>query len=130
MSSCQAQIRVTFVRGETTKEGVFIYRMYDLPLVRERSQVLGRSWLVLHRIEGGSPLVSLGQPQLLQQDVELMVGVVGIDGTTMQTLHARHRYLPEDFKFGARYADMLSPKPDGRVQLDYTRLHETVPAAL
>src|SRR6185295_6137725 len=50
----EAQIRVTFVRGETTKEGVFIYRMYDLPLVRERSQVLGRSWLVLHRIEGGS----------------------------------------------------------------------------
>jgi len=126
----EAQIRVTFVRGETTKEGLFIYRMYDLPLVRERSQVLGRSWLVLHRIEGGSPLVSLGQPQLLEQDVELMVGVVGIDGTTMQTLHARHRYLPEDFKFGARYADMLSPKPDGRVQLDYTRLHQTVPAAL
>ena len=29
-----------------------------------------------------------------------------------------------------RYADMLSPKPDGRIQLDFSRLHEVTPAAL
>jgi inward rectifier potassium channel len=54
--------------------------------------------------------------------------VIGLDGTTFQTLHARRRYLPEEFRFGARFADMLSQKPDGRLELDYARLHDTVPA--
>jgi len=27
-----------------------------------------------------------------------------------------------------RFADMLSQKPDGRIELDYAKLHETVPA--
>jgi len=62
-------------------------------------------------------------------DVELSIAINGIDGTTHQTLHARHRYLPEDFRFGERFADMLSFRPDGRLQLDYAKLHETVPAA-
>jgi inward rectifier potassium channel len=126
----EAQIRVAFIRAETSQEGLFLYRMYDLPLVRGRSQALGRSWLVLHRIEGESPLLSLSADTLRGQDVELNVAVVGIDGTTGQTLHGRHRYLPEDFRFGVRYADMLSSRPDGRLQLDYGKLHDTVPAAV
>jgi hypothetical protein len=44
-------------------------------------------------------------------------------------MHALHRYFPEDFRFGERFADMLSPKPDGRVQLDYKKLHDTVRAS-
>jgi inward rectifier potassium channel len=125
----EAQVRVTLVRAETTKEGVFLYRMYDLDLVRDRSSAFGRSWTLLHRIDENSPLRGATAESIRGTDVELMVAVVGIDGTTYQTLHARYRYLPEDFAFGVRYADMLSPKPDGRLELDYARLHETVPAA-
>ena len=125
----EAQVRVTFVRAETTKEGVFFYRLYDLRLVRDRTSALGRSWTVLHRIDGESPLRDLTPESMKGADIELSVGIAGIDGTTFQTLHARHRYLPEEFRFGVRYADMLTPKPDGRVELDYSKLHDTVPAA-
>ena len=124
----EAQVRVTFIRAETTKEGIFFYRLYDLPLVRDRSSALGRSWLVLHRIIEGSPLENMTPESLRTADVELNVAVSGIDGTTYQTMHALHRYMPEDFRFGERFADMLSPKPDGRIELDYTRLHDTVRA--
>jgi inward rectifier potassium channel len=126
----EAQSRATFIRAETTKEGVFVYRLYDLKLVRDRSSALGRSWTVLHRIDGDSPLRDVTAESIRGADVEVMVSVTGIDGTTWQTLHARHRYLPEEVEFGMRYADMLSPKPDGRLQLDYAKLHETVPASL
>jgi inward rectifier potassium channel len=124
----EASVRVTLVRAETTREGVFFYRLYDLKLVRERSSMLGRSWTILHRVDEGSPLRDLTPEALRTADVELNLSIAGTDGTTYQTLHARHRYLPEEILFGARYADMLSPKPDGRVQLDYSRLHETIPA--
>jgi inward rectifier potassium channel len=124
----EAQVRVTFIRAETTKEGLFFYRLYDLPLVRDRSSALGRSWIVLHRIADGSPLLGVTPEWLRAADVELNVAVAGTDGTTYQTMHALHRYLPEDFRFGERFADMLSPKPDGRLQLDYAKLHDTVGA--
>ena len=126
----EAQSRATFIRAETTREGVFVYRLYDLKLVRDRSSALGRSWTVLHRIDGDSPLRDVTVESIRGADVELLVSVTGIDGTTWQTLHARHRYLPEEVQFGVRYADMLSPKPDGRLQLDYAKLHDTVPASL
>ncbi len=124
----EAQVRMTFVRAETSKEGVFFYRLYDLRLVRDRTSALGRSWTILHRIEGDSPLRELTPESLKGADVELDLSIAGIDGSTYQTLHARHRYLPEDFRFGERYADMLTPRPDGRIQLDYAKLHETVAA--
>jgi inward rectifier potassium channel len=79
-------------------------------------------------MDGKSPLRDATEESMRGADVELQVAVVGLDGTTFQTLHARHRYLPEEFRFGERFADMLSQKPDGRLQLDYARLHDTVPA--
>ena len=126
----EAQVRVTFIRAETTAEGVFLYRMYDLDLVRDRSSAMGRSWTILHRMDGRSPLRDATEESIRGTEVELQVAVIGLDGTTFQTLHARHRYLPEEFRFGVRFADMLSQKSDGRLELDYARLHDTVPAPI
>ncbi|HET9751865.1 MAG TPA: ion channel, partial [Myxococcales bacterium] len=125
----EASVRVTLVRAETTREGLFFYRLYDLELARDHSNAIGRSWLVLHRIEGNSPLRDWTAESLRDADLEVQVAITGIDGTTSQTLHARHRYLPEDLKLGMRYADMLATKPDGRIELDYAKLHDLLPAA-
>jgi inward rectifier potassium channel len=124
----EATVRVTFIRAETTMEGIFFYRLYDLPLVRDRSSAVGRSWLILHRIEQGSPFERMTPESLRDEDIELDISIAGVDGTTHQTLHARHTYRPEHFRFGERFADMLQSKPDGRLQLDYAKLHDTVPA--
>jgi inward rectifier potassium channel len=121
----EATVKVTLTRSEVNKEGVPFYRMYDLRLLRDRSPALGRSWQVLHPILEGSPLHGATEESLRRQDVEIVVSVMGIDGTSMQTVHGRHRYLAADLRFGYRYADMLSlPGPDGRVTLDYSKLHE------
>src|SRR6266446_3619800 len=106
-----ANQRRNFIVEETTEEGVFLYRMYDLDLVRDRSSAMGRSWTILHRMAEKSPLRDATEDSIRGADVELQVAVNGLDGTTFQTLHARHRYLPEEFRFGVRFADMLSQKP-------------------
>jgi inward rectifier potassium channel len=124
----EASVRVTLVRAETTREGLFFYRLYDLPLARDRSNAIGRSWLILHRVDDDSPLRDWTAETLRDADVEIQVAITGIDGTTSQTLHARHRYLPEDLRLGMRYADMLSARPDGRIELDYAKLHDLLPA--
>src|SRR5262249_50698270 len=46
----EARVTVTFIRTERTREGVLLYRMYDLALVRSHTQALQRSFAVMHRI--------------------------------------------------------------------------------
>ena len=126
----EAQVRVTLTRAETTQEGVPFYRLYDLRLLRDRSPALGRSWQVMHSLGPDSPLYGYDAAKTLATDLELIVSLTGIDGTSSQTIHGRHRYLAEQLRFGFRYADMLNAKPDGRVELDYAKLHEITPAPL
>lgn len=121
-----AQVRVTLTRGEHTEEGQFMYRMRDLGLLRDRSPSLGRTWTLVHQIEKGSPLIGASSESMHADETEFLVSVTGIDGTSSQTIHARHLYEGKDVFFGKRPADMLRPKPDGRVELDYSRFHEVV----
>src|SRR5574341_1205070 len=51
-----ATFRASLMRTTRTKEGVTIYRTEDLALARDRAPALSRSWLILHRIDGASPL--------------------------------------------------------------------------
>ncbi len=125
----EAQIRVSIFRTEKTREGQTYYRMYDLELVRDRTPALGRTWTVLHRLNAKSPLFEPSPKKMKDEEIELVVSVVGIDGTSAQTIHARHRYDGErDVAFAQRPADMLTTEANGQVVADYALFHETVDA--
>ena len=124
----EAQVRVSLVRNERSAEGVSLYRMYDLQLVRDRSPALGRSWTVLHRIDAASPLHGATPGSLERDEAELIVTILGIDGTSAQNIHGRHSYEAKDLRFGKRHADMLRPLPGGRIQLDYAAFHDLIDA--
>src|SRR5262249_22633364 len=91
-----AMVRVALVRTETTVEGVLFYRMYDLHLVRERSPAVSRSWNVFHRIDEGSKLYGATPESLKKEETELIVTIIGIDDTSLQPVHARHRYIDDE----------------------------------
>jgi inward rectifier potassium channel len=86
---------------------------------------------VVHRITPDSPLHGATHESLKEQEAELTCSVVGIDGTSAQTVHARHVYDGErDLRFGMRHADMLTSLPDGTVQLDYSKFDQLIGARL
>ena len=125
----EATVRVVLVRTERTAEGVVYYRMRDLRLERDHSPAIARSWTVMHTIDGSSPLNG-AMPETLERDeVEFIITVVGIDETSAQNLHARHTYGHERVRWGARHADMLSERPDGRLQLDMRQFHRVIDTA-
>jgi inward rectifier potassium channel len=126
----EATVRVSMFRTETTAEGVKMYRMYDLPLVRERTPALGRSWTVMHQIGPASLLNGATLQSMKRDEIEFVATVVGIDGDTMQTVHARHRWLEGSVRFGVRHADMLTELPDGRIRLDFSKFNDLVTAAV
>ena len=119
-----AQMRMTLTHLEKTQEGRSLYRMLDLPLLRERSPSLGRTWSIVHQIDDKSPLKDATPQSLIDTETELQAAITGMDSTSSQAVHARYRYDAEDILFEKRLADMLSPKPDGRVKLDFAKFHD------
>ncbi|MDB4935418.1 MAG: Kef-type transport system, putative NAD-binding component [Labilithrix sp.] len=122
----EAMIRVVVVRTIKTKEGMTFYRMLDLPLVRERSLALSRSWTVMHTIDEKSPLFGMTPSSCELEEVEITASVVGTDDTSLQPVHARKRYETKDIVWGARPADVLSDLPNGLIQLDVRKFDEIV----
>jgi inward rectifier potassium channel len=123
----QAEVAVTFLRDETTAEGVLIRRFYELKLTRYRSPVLAMTFTVMHEIDRDSPLWGATAASLAAQNSELVVTASGIDETIAQRVHARTSYLPDEILWGHRFADVIGWTDDGRRVIDYRRFHDTVP---
>ncbi len=123
----EANIRVVIMRTERTAEGDLFYRMYDLPLVRERTPALARSWTAMHSIVPGSLLYGQTPESLKKSEVELIITVIGTDDTSLQPVHARHRYTDDPIIWGARPADVLHEEPSGEIVLDMAAFDDIVP---
>ncbi|MES1177274.1 MAG: ion channel [Myxococcales bacterium] len=122
----EAQLRVVMIRTEHPIEGMTFYKMYDLPLVRDRSQAFTRSWTAMHQIVPGSPLYGLTPADMIASELEFVVSVVGTDDTSLQPVHAQRHYLHDDVIWGARHADILTELSDGTIELDLRKFHDIV----
>jgi inward rectifier potassium channel len=123
----EAQLRVAMVRSERTKEGEFLRRIVDIPLVRSQSPAFVLTWTALHPITAESPLYGETQESLAEKNAEIIVTLLGIDEVLSQTIHARFSYVASDLVFGKRFADIIPPVLSGQRVVDYRRFHEVVP---
>ena len=122
----QAEVGMTLVRSERTSEGHYMRRFYDLDLARKRTPIFAMSFLVMHPLNEASPLFAATAESLEAMDAEILLTVTGLDETMAQTVHARTSYLPDEVKFGHRYADIFGLTDDGRRAIDYRRFHDVV----
>lgn len=125
----EAQLRVTLVRREKTLEGIVLYRMYELPLVRDRSSAFARSWLAMHKIDEKSLLFGATPESFERDEIELIVSLVGTDDTSLQPMHARRTYDAAYVAFGARHVDILSEAEDGTFVVNLHKFHDVTPTA-
>ncbi len=124
-----ATLHAAIVRAEKTVEGETIRRVIDLKLQRNSSPTFILTWTAMHTIDKDSPLYGLTQEDLARQQAEIVLTLMGLDDTIMQTIHARTSFLPHEVSYGKKYADLMA-QVSGRRQLDYGKLHELVPAKL
>jgi inward rectifier potassium channel len=122
-----AQFQVVLMRTERLAEGNTFYRSYDLKLARDKALSLSRSWSAMHVIDRDSPLHGQTPESLWAQEVELHIMVLGTDDTTMQSIHAGHRYFAPNILWGLRFVDILSETEDGNMLLDLGRFHDMQP---
>ncbi|NJL63652.1 MAG: ATP-sensitive inward rectifier potassium channel 10 [Methylacidiphilales bacterium] len=123
----EAQVRVSLVKSELTKEGDFMRRFYDIPLVRSQSPLFALSWLVMHQINEDSPLSGITMEEMIDSEMEIVVTLTGIDETVSQPIHARHSFVAEEIVWNMRFVDILSKTSDGKRCIDYSLFHDVMP---
>ena len=123
----EASVRVALLRTELTGEGEVLRRLHELRLTRSSSPVFLLSWTIMHPIDGDSPLHGVDLTAFRDDNMMLIVTLSGLDGTTMQTVHARTAYHHDQLRFGERFVDVVSTRADGTVVLDHARFHDSEP---
>lgn len=123
----EAHMRVSVLCDEVSPEGNKMRRLRDLELVRDNSPIFSMSWTVMHRIEEGSPLWGMSDDQLRKDLFAIIATMTGYDSTYAQMTHARFIYSPTSIRPGHKFVDVISTLSDGRLMVDYTKFHATVP---
>jgi low temperature requirement protein LtrA len=121
-----ATIQVVALMDELTPEGHHMRRVLDLNLLRRSSPMFALSWTVFHTLDEDSPLFGLD----LSGDTPLgaiIVTLLGHDATYGSTTHARNIYMASDIRVGERFVDVIGQLDDGRLTIDLTKFHDTVP---
>lgn len=114
----EATARLRVMRAETSPEGFFIRKLYDLELVRDRHPIFMLGWSLMHVIDEKSPLFGETPETLARTETELMVMVEGNDETTMQVMQARHSWPSTMIRWNHKYVDLLYQE-GGVTHLDY-----------
>lgn len=122
----EAELRLTLLRDETSREGVYMRRFHDMRLVRARTPVFAMSWTAMHPIDAESPLAGSSPKSMQEQHAEVVLSFVGIDETMSQTIHGRFSYVTDEIAFGERFVDVIE-EHDGQRVFNYQRFHQTHP---
>ncbi|APR84668.1 Kef-type K+ transport system protein [Minicystis rosea] len=122
----EASLRVTILKPEISAEGERIRRLHDITLIRSDTPLFTISFTAFHIIDETSPLYGETAESLQREAMRFIVTVTGLDATFAQTIHARHIYEARDVAWNARFVDVLSSRPDGRLQMDLSKFHDVV----
>jgi inward rectifier potassium channel len=125
----EATARLNYYRNEAFGEGRF-RRFDELKLVRTSIPVLTLSWTVIHVIDEESPLFGLTDERMAAEAPAIMLSISGFDEAISSLVNDRQTYRRENVRFGHVFVDMLRDLPDGMIELDLTRIHDTRAAAV
>ena len=120
----EATARLSYLRNEPLGDTPF-RRFNELKLVRNNIPVLSLSWTLIHVIDQESPLWNMTPERLATEEPTLMASITGFDEAISATINDRRTYRHEDMRFGYVFENILRDLPDGFIELDITRIHNT-----
>jgi inward rectifier potassium channel len=118
-SMVEVEFRLMFTRDQPILEGDNFRHFYNLKLAFNRLIAWPAALTLRHTIDETSPLYGATLESLEAERGILIASVVGIDPVISASVQTQKDYTPRDFRF-----DEL----DGKLTVDYGRLHDTEPA--
>ncbi|XP_070703720.1 inward rectifier potassium channel 16-like [Pempheris klunzingeri] len=116
-------VRAMMVRYVKQPLGSIVMSYQDLD-IQNRDIVLATPATIVHKLEPGSPVYSLGPDDLLEDDFELVVSFTYAGDSTGMLHQTRTSYTPADIRWGQRFQDMLKAGKK-HYKVDYALFNET-----
>src|SRR5438477_2243243 len=127
-SMVEAEFRIMFSRDEPLLEGGDFRHFYVLKLHFDRLTVFPAALTLRHTIDEQSPLHGETPESLKAGRALFIVSVVGIDQVIAAAVQTQKDYTWRDIRFGNRFVEIYSQHGDGKLTVDYGRIHDTEPA--
>jgi inward rectifier potassium channel len=127
-SMVEAEFRIMFSRDEPLLEGGDFRYFYDLKLQFDRVTLFPAALTLRHTIDEHSPLFGATAEALSACRALFIVSVIGIDPVIAASVQTQKDYSWRDIQFGNRFVEIYTDHGQGRLTVDYSRLHETQPA--
>src|ERR1051325_7510454 len=127
-SMVEAEFRIMFSRDEPMLEGGDFRYFYDLKLHFDRLTVFPAALTLRHTIDEESPLFGATPEVLTACRALFIVSVIGIDPVISGSVQTPKDYSWRDIQFGNRFVEIYTDHGEGRLTVDYGRLHDTEPA--
>lgn len=124
-SMVEAEFRIMFSRDEPLVEGGDFRYFYNLKLHFDRLTVFPAALTLRHVIDEKSPLHGATAKSLEKGRALFFVSVVGIDPVIAAAVQTQQHYSWRDLRFGERFVEIYSQHGDGKLTVDYGRLHDT-----
>ena len=126
-SMAEAEFRIIYSRDERVLEGEDIRRFYYLKVYPDRMISFPAALTIRHTIDEQSPLFGITPERLEKEDAFFVASTVSLELVMAASVQSAQDYAVEDIRFGERFVDVYEELPDGRLTVDYGRLHETEP---
>ena len=123
----EAQVMVYLSQDETTAEGHYMRRFYELPLLRSHTPSFSLPWTLMHSIDEQSPLYGFSAESLANSQSQIIVSLSGLDETVSQYVHARHTYSANNIILNHRLVDIIHIPDTENRYIDFSCFHHVVP---
>jgi inward rectifier potassium channel len=124
-SMVEAVFRMVFSRDERVREGEEVRRFYELKLFPQQMISFPAALTIRHAIDEESPLHGATRESLEASDAFFLASIVAIETVIPASVQSQQDYSWEDVRFGERFVDIYTELEDGRLSVDYGRIHET-----
>jgi inward rectifier potassium channel len=127
-SMVEAEFRIMFSCDQPLVEGGDFRFFYNLKLHFDRLTIFPAALTLRHVIDEKSPLHGATPASLETSRALFFVSVVGIDPVIAAAVQTQQDYSWRDIRFNERFVEIYSHHGDGKLAVDYGRLHDTEPA--
>jgi len=125
IAMAEAEFRVMLFRNEPTKEEASVRRFYPLKLQFDRMIAFPVALTLRHVIEESSPLYGMNSEDLKDSDTRLMASIVCIDTVIPAPVQSATDYSYNEILWNRRFVEIYTETDDGRLTVDYGRIHDT-----
>jgi inward rectifier potassium channel len=129
-SLVEAEFRIMFSRDESILEDESYRHFYALKLAFDHFIAFPAALTLRHIIDEQSPLHGATPASLEKSRATFVVSVVGVETVIPAAVQAQQDYTWRDVRFGERFVDIYSELEQGKLTVDYGRIHDTEPASL